>query len=154
MVLLFLHPGEKNIWSGWYWPMEFTTLVLYLLASTSTTKITIKRNPLSAETTNTKSICFMTLEEKDDFEGFILQMAGGSHWNELWHIHSYINIAKCRRQDICIPLSDSLGQETSFTLRIHSSFQMIQLNVWLIFIQLLYLEHLKDPWAIYFFRDC
>lgn len=54
-------------------------------------------------------------------------------------------------KDICIPLSDSFGQETPFTLKIYSSFQMIPLNVWLIFIQLLSLEHLKDPWAIYFF---
>lgn len=144
--------SRKSICSPWYRLIEFTTSVLDFSCLYFCYWNNYKKKITGfTETTKAKSVCFMMLEEKGWFWGFHFVNGWGPHWNELWHIHDYINIAKYKRQRYLHTSVCQLWTRNPFTLKLHSSFQMIPLNVWLIFIQLLYLEHLKDPWAIYFF---
>lgn len=119
--------SKKSFWSAWYWPIEFTTSVLYLSClqfcywnNCKKKAVALLRPPMPSQFASWPLRREMILRIS-----FCKWLA--AHTEMSCDTFKTINTAKCKRQGYLHTSVWQFWTRSPFTLKIHSSFQMILL---------------------------
>lgn len=120
---LWLHLcSRKSIWSTWYWPTEFITSVLYLSClqfcywNNHKNKQTYQKTPLALLRPPVQSqFASWPLQRGLIFRISFCECLRGHTEMSCDTFTTILVLQTVKGKAICIPLSASFGQETSFT---------------------------------------